>query len=177
MPSLKIVNISEVKTYLQKGDIPADDPFINQIIPTVSDFINRIAGPVASTSYTDKFDGGVENIVLPYTPIISIESITPDGGTVVDSDLYDYDPESGLVFLKSGALWTSGRRYYEIEWTAGYASIPRELKLATLMLIAKYAETKDPNILSERIGDWQKSEDPDMRHLFLILEPFMDVAI
>src|SRR5262249_29127142 len=135
-----LIQLSDAKTYLQIGS--TDDELLNQIIAGVSAAIESHCGRSLSgfIAVTDVLDGGVRELILSQRPVASITTVM-DRATdqVVDESLYDLDAPAGLLFALASAppnepipfgtfdfkgvtpVWGSGRRRWQIEYTAGSA--------------------------------------------------------
>ena len=162
MPAL--VTLADVKTYLQITHTD-DDTLLNLLIGYVSDAAENMAGVFfSSTAVTRAFDGGELNIMLK-SPIISITSVTDDGGagSIVAATLYDFDPVTGELYLKSGLKWTAGRREFQVIYQSGYSAVPASVVLAAQGLIAKYHDGRDPDLASKSLGDWSTTNDPEIK--------------
>jgi len=100
------------------------------------------APSMESASYTRYLDGpGGRELVLDVWPVISITSIYDDPTLDFTSSLYlvdsgDYvlaQADRGLVRLKSTAThgtWSETKGAIKVAYTAGYATVPADLKYA-----------------------------------------------
>lgn len=161
---MALVTRDDVKTFLQVTHSD-DDSLIDLLISYVSDFAEKVAGVhFASTAITRAFDGGCRSILLK-PPVVSITSVTDDGGAgdAVDSADYDFDPVTGELFLKSGADWPAGRREFEVVYNSGHTAAPAAVALGAQGLIAKYYNKRDPDLLAESLGDWKVSNDTTLK--------------
>jgi len=141
-----LVPLADVKTYLSIGDTTYDT-ILEQLINSVSDEINSFTNRnLAETTYTDLYlDGnGKQILFLPNYPITAMTSVYEDGELLVEGEDDDY-----LVYQDEGYLWRVNRTWYlgpkkiKVTYTAGYVcltgtiTLPHDLKLATMMKIAR----------------------------------------
>lgn len=138
-----ILEIDEIKNYL-KIDFSEDDELLKKFAETAQSqcetFINKSLTErvLIYSLYTYK-----DTILLPYTPINSIESIIGVGlnGSHEEVVDYNFDEVGGIL------VFNNIKKYYrlDIEYFAGYTttkSIPIDLKQAILMHIARMYEDR-----------------------------------
>lgn len=118
-----------------------------------------------SASYDERLDGqGSETISLTHAPVTAISSITiigPDGSVVetLSTDDYYLDSESGVIYSRSSDggnamdaffersgdgpatnrapayRWPYGTKNVRVQYTAGYTTIPYDLRLAAILCV------------------------------------------
>lgn len=147
----------------------------------ISTYLDR---PVAPTTFFERYDGWAgwsgSVIMLPYYPVLEIVKITEywglNGPQVLaeQTPTYQYgvgfsasNPAPGLYQLnpRIGEIrrvfpglvqrpFFPGSRNIEVEWTAGYSTIPGQLKIACLELANHwYRETQDAaDVMGEPYG-------------------------
>lgn len=170
-----LVSLSDVKTHLGLDqDSPEDtsqDSKLTALIGYVSATIEKYTGrKFESTSYTETFDGGEENLQLANRPVIAVSSVTdldPSPDEVQVTSTYRVDLTAGLVFkddlgtdtseidrfyTSRNQIWGAGRQRWQVSYTAGYTTIPDDVKLAALQLIE--TETREAGVSSYRLGDY-----------------------
>jgi hypothetical protein len=91
--------------------------------------------------YTDDYDGqGTEEIVLNQFPVNSITSIYIDAerdftaDTELTSDNYIYYDDIGVVVRTNGSFGR-GRKNVRINYNAGFATVPEDLKLSVSEMV------------------------------------------
>jgi len=91
---------------------------------------------------TEYYDGPSDSeLLLKNYPISEIDSIYYDinwdwdAVSLVDSDNYTFEPDSGIVLYNSGS-WRSGRRSIKITYTYGWTDIPEDIRLEGIKLTA-----------------------------------------
>lgn len=116
-------------------------------------------GPIASTSYTETHDGGGPQIVLRNRPVLAvsslIESFGPkaytltaqsiDGTGTLTSWGYTLDTSTGTITRRamgSAINFVSGLRNISVTYTAGYGTVPADIRHALLLLVKHMWETQ-----------------------------------
>ena len=106
-------------------------------VPTLED--------VAYTLYLDG-PGGIE-LALPVGPLVSVASVYSDplreygSSVLVASSDYTLDGYRSLVILKESSTqgaWDTGYRSIKITATAGFTTVPADIKQAAIQLIAHW---------------------------------------
>lgn len=124
---MTVVSLPEIKTHL---NIPtsstASDGELIGFIEAGEQSIADECGPLVPTTVTERVDGQAIELKLHTTPVLSITSVTPVGGTAL-SPPFDTDLGSGIIKLVSGG-WFGSRRY-DVVYQAGRTTIPANLLL------------------------------------------------
>lgn len=106
-----------------------------RLINAVSSRINGMTmRKLASRTYTNQIlDGtGGETLVLPQYPVTAISAIRVDSSrefgssTILDSDDYDWDEDSGIVYIWGAT--PAAPRCVKITYTAGLTPVPDDLQ-------------------------------------------------
>jgi len=101
-------------------------------------------GPLASTPVTARLRGFGWSLSPHVTPILSLTSVTPVGGTAITLSLL-VTPEVGLKgpqtieFLSPN--WF-GSYWYDVVYNAGRSTLPEDLRLAALEGVRYYWQTQ-----------------------------------
>ena len=123
---------------------------IQNIITEMSEQIQghpKIDQYFKAANYTEYYNGdGTQFLVLRKIPINSITSIHDDidraygADTLIDSDDYSFDADSGIVEFDLDYM-TKGVKNVKVIYNAGYATIPSDVKMACEKLVfAEYIE-------------------------------------
>lgn len=138
------------------------DAHIDTLITRVSAAIERdLARVFASANYTEYYDGdGSRALVLRHFPVTGITSIHVDNAretynatTLVDSDDYTYDSDSGIVTFD--ARLARGNKNVRVVYTAGYATVPADIALACVLWVAHlWNRRKSQGATSEGMGGY-----------------------
>ena len=144
-----LITLAEYKIY--KG-ISSDtkDTYYESAILEVSDWIRSYCGRQFNnrTSITEYFRGTESFYYLkeyPNTSILSVNTSTDGQNTQTSlDDGVDYfiEPETGLLETVDDTYFSSISKFRSLEviYTGGYLTLPEDLKLATMNLVAYYAE-------------------------------------
>jgi hypothetical protein len=130
---------------IQLGFPDSQDDLVDQLIDHVSEAIARYCNRVlAREEVLETLRSPRSPIMLRRYPVVSVEAITPYGGTALLTTQYEYDSESGILRRLSGSCeipWYCG--VIEIEYTAGYlmpgedgANLPSDLELAAIRALS-----------------------------------------
>ena len=96
---------------------------------------SRLGRTVSAASYTERFRADGQTIWVRHRPIITITALKrrwrlSDGWTLLDTNLIEV--ESGPGYVTSTVEPIKGYQV-EIEYSAGYAVIPEDIKEAVIM--------------------------------------------
>jgi hypothetical protein len=142
-----LVTLAEYKAYAGITSTNQDAE-INAIIPKVSQlvksFCRRTFVDYVNDSKEEIFSGGWNKLYLKEYPILSItsvESSTDYGATyteLVEFTDYAVDMEDGTIVCMNVTEFPKYTNGYKVTYTAGYESLPEDLKLAVLDLVTYY---------------------------------------
>jgi hypothetical protein len=120
---------------------------------------NYLSTAFALTTVTQVMDGGFEDLIVKYSPISSITSVTDTYvTTVIASTAYDFYPDRGTIHLDSGEVWgDSKRRQWSIEYIYGVNGIPEDVQLAIDTWVAALTADTTGNLSSYKTGDDEES--------------------
>jgi hypothetical protein len=102
-------------------------------------------GPLASTPVTTKLRGFSPVLRPQVTPILSLTSITPTGGSALTLSLF-VTPEVGLrgpqvvEWLAPGGIFNAA--WYDVVYNAGRSTLPEDLRLAALEGVRYFWQTQ-----------------------------------
>ncbi len=119
-------------------------------------------------SFTEDYSGqGQRDLVLRYSPVVAITSISIDSNRVFTSPItasdYVLDPEAAIltrveastlpVQFRAGPVWPCGDYNIRAIYTAGYTTAPEDLKEAAILwAAARLARQGLIGVQSETIG-------------------------
>lgn len=140
-----LVTLQEYKTYANITN-PNTDAEINLLLPGVSElvktyckrtFLDFVADPKI-----EYFNGAASLLILEETPILdvlSVEYSSDYGQTYTPLTEYtDWVEDQGFIVSVNPAGFPRQLRGYKVTYTAGYVTVPTDLKLAILDLIKYY---------------------------------------
>lgn len=142
---MSTVTLAAVKTRLNKSSgITADNDEIQEMIDAAeAEYAEWVLGlpgqtPIASTSVTQKFNGGTSTLVLraPHVSAITAAAYS-DGSTLTYTDL-DLDPLTGIVgwAYNTAGYFTRGTRNVSVTYTLG--PLPANHREAIIADVAGY---------------------------------------
>lgn len=143
---MAVLTLDEVKSHLNITDT-VDNDELSEFIGRAEAAIAAKCGPLEPTTVTARVRGYGRSLSPKVTPILSITSVTPVGGSALSAAGL-HAPESSqhgattIEYLDGG--WF-GSRWYDVEYSAGRATVPDDLKLAALELIRFYWESQRGN--------------------------------
>lgn len=149
-----LTTLSDAKAFLNITNA-ASDQAVQQFLTSASDMIQNRVGPVGgSPTFNEWYDGGSTKIVLRHTPVQSVTKITEAWGvtaiytlnaSVLDGSATDTGPWGYSVDLSAGIItrraagfavpFARGVQNVNVQYVAGYTTVPAELVLATKLLV------------------------------------------
>lgn len=146
-PELSVLSLEDAKNLLTMTENVSDEK-IREIVEAATAAVTRWCGPLVPTTVTSRvrsYSGGFparaaydgaqgysSSLVLPITPVISLTSIAPLGGTPIDLTGVFVSP-AGVVDASIAQLYTG--RFYDVTYVAGRTSIPTDLYLALVEML------------------------------------------
>ena len=162
MPVAQFTGIGRVKRMLgipgvAGTGITTHDLLISTLVTVVDqlmlDELDLSAAEV--TTYSEKFDitrTGQREVAVRRCPLVSVVALTNDGSLVAASDYYTTD-YGQVRLIGDGDFFDTGRQTVDITYTAGFSSIPEDLKhAATLIVCAQYNQSSHLGYNRESIG-------------------------
>ena len=166
-----LVTLAEAKSYL-RIDGSSEDTLLETLINGSTHQLETYTGrKLKSRTYTaEDYDGtGTPELILREYPVSSVASVNMDrlrqfgAGTAVSLELLTVSGDEGRLtftpgYVSSGlgiARFLTGTKVVRITYTAGYATVPDDLKLACLKVVAiHFAHSREgaDGVVSESIG-------------------------
>jgi len=128
---LPVVGLAEAKRHLNITSTTSDDE-LRRFLDVATDLCENYAGrALRRRTFTETHDGGSPTLLLRWTPVISVTTVTDDGTAVTD---YLLEPESGVLWRDDDGLlnWAGSRRGVTVAYVAGYTSPPADVQQAVL---------------------------------------------
>jgi hypothetical protein len=159
-----LIELDEYKEYKQINSATRDgkiQTIITQVSALVENYCARTFLDYASSpGFTEWFDSNTEIVTLTQFPLIGVNSVNTsiDGGITqtamtensTDYDGYYVDLENAQVRTQKMGNKFLAKNYYntpyrslEINYYAGYTSLPQDLRLAVMDLIAYYEDQEN----------------------------------
>lgn len=143
---LNLITKAEYKSYVGINS-PNEDALIDSLIPKVSQLIKnycrRTFVDYIDDPKVDQFNGG-EAFYLKEYPVVSVSSVEYSvdyGKTYVALTEYDdwvLNRAEDAIIPTSASIFQILVNGYKVTYTAGYESVPEDLKLAVFDLITYY---------------------------------------
>jgi hypothetical protein len=141
----QIVSMRDAKEHLNIPlDRTDDDRELLGFLVAVTAVVENHIGAVLRAEQTTTFDGGLDSIVLPVTPILSVTSVT-ESGTAVDASGYSLDAASGVMRRLSGGRpigWRAGIGNVVVDYVVGRTSVAANVSRAALIILKHMWETQ-----------------------------------
>lgn len=158
----ELVTPEEARIYLKLAEVPADLPML---VTNLSARVEAhcglwfVARPTTETLDSD----GAAQLFLSHWPIQGTPTVTDMATGAAVTDFFTYH-DRGLLYRAGG--WDAGRQRYQVAYTAGAcpdtASVPPDVKQATLEWIAARFARRDSSLKRESIGAYSYAADePD----------------
>lgn len=155
---LDLVTLAEYKAYV--GITSANqDNIIKAIIPKASQLAKTICRRTfvdyVNDAKTEVLSGGASKLLLSEYPLLAVSSVeySVDYGktytSLVEFTDYVVDNEDGSIQCISATEFPKMVNAYKITYTAGYETIPDDLKVAVLDLVTYYMKS-DMAVKSQR---------------------------
>lgn len=143
-----LVTVAEYKAYAGISST-TQDTAIGIVIGKVSHLVKNICRRTfldyVDEYKTDVFPGGTGRLLLPETPILNVASVEfsdnygKDYVELIEFEDYVVDQQQDAVEIIAYALREYKRvNAFRVTYTAGYESIPEDLKLAVFDLVGYY---------------------------------------
>lgn len=136
---MSTVPLSAVKTHLNITST-AQDGELQAFIDAAETAIEQRVGPLCPVVTTERSRANGGTFVLGTTPVVSLTSLTPVGGTAYDVATLDVDVLAGTVGRTSGGSFSTGN--FDIVYVAGRATCPADLELAVKELVRHLWESQ-----------------------------------
>lgn len=154
-----LVSLSDVKDYMTipTADKTRDHKLL-QMIYGIQPVVEHITGPIVQRQVEEWHDGGQASIILRKRPVLNVLAVSEYRGPVEWSLALVQDPTHGQIYSAefepparvvrrgpggSSFAFAPGRQTVHVVYTAGLASVPDNVRLATLELIRiNFAQTQ-----------------------------------
>lgn len=114
-----IVSVDELRVHLGKGLTTSDDELRRYALIGTELAEEWLGRTLRRRTVTERHDGGMPEVLLLVSPVLSVTSVTADGAALAAS-AYDLDDLAGILISKSGAF-PGGRNDLAVTYLAGPA--------------------------------------------------------
>lgn len=141
---MSTLTLNEAKAFLNIASSTQDSE-LQDFIDRAEGAIATACGPLAASSVSARVRGERPMLKVNRTPLLTLTSVTPVGGTALDtSTLVVERPTAGVVEFLSGGRF--GARWYDVVyqcgWAASPAAVPADLKSGTMELLRHLWDTQ-----------------------------------
>lgn len=154
-----LVTLDDVKAHLNKTDFN-DDLELQGFIDAATPLVENLAGPVVPRTVVEYYSGGTTSITLNSQPVLSVTSIVETYGQTnynltqvelgqgMTGFCFTLNPLTGQIIRRAynaEAMFPIGTNNVRVEYIAGRATVPANIRLAALMLIQHLWSTSQLN--------------------------------
>jgi len=151
-----LITLQEAKDFLNITTT-TDDAELGLFTDAASQMWLARGLPGAGTARVEWYDGGQTRIVLRYTPIVSVTTVSETIGSVtyplteqpVDSQsgafAFTVDPFTGVMTRRvagTAVAFAAGVANVKVSYSSGFATVPEDIKLAIKLLTRHMWETQ-----------------------------------
>lgn len=137
---MSVLTLALAKTHLNITSV-VNDAELQTFIDAVEGAVAIKCGPLAPVAVTQRIkSAGGPMLLLRATPVISLTSVTPVGGTAYDVTLMELDGSAGVVEWLSGAWFAPG--WYSVVTSTGRATVTADLLLGVKELLRHVWDTQ-----------------------------------
>jgi uncharacterized phiE125 gp8 family phage protein len=137
-----LVTLTDVKSALNITRT-ANDAELTVFLAAAVSAIGQLVGPLAAQSVSEEIDSHGPHIVLTYTPVVSVQSVSIEpwlgAAPINDTTQWRLNPMTGVLrrLVVGGSLPYYGPgSIFTVTYTAGRTDIPDDLNRAVLMQVA-----------------------------------------
>lgn len=136
---MSVLSLASARRHLNLA-ATTNDGELQEHIDAAETAIAEKCGPLTSQTVTERVRGGGLGLVLRQTPVVSLTSVTPVGGSAYAADSLDVDKSAGVIEWGNGQRFQSGR--YDVVYQAGRADVPDALLMGVKELVRHTWETQ-----------------------------------
>ncbi len=161
-PATNPVTLTEAKAWCRVDD-NASDSVLTMLLEAAFEAVQLHVGrSLFAQTWKLVLDGFTSAIELPKGPVTGISAFTyvdPVGATrTVDEGLWTLDLVSDpqWIVLNEGESWPEALdavNVVSVTFTAGYAALPDPIKLAVLMLVSSWFDSRAPGAVPASVCD------------------------
>lgn len=154
---MALITGQDLATYLQIT-YSGSDAALSQAVTLAIGLVTGYTGQnIESATYTHTLPIGPDRTIrLPQRPVTAVTSVTIDGTLLTSGTDYDWDGLSPQIALDGYTPADDDVFTASVVYVAGYASVPADVKAATLSIGAALYNGA-PGVTSESIDDYRVS--------------------
>jgi hypothetical protein len=181
MAAYDLITTSEFKLFLDI-QVSTWDTLIDSLVTSCSVWIENYCGGLrfknSGSDVTEYYDGETQDddrmsIFVKNIPIISVTSVASASGSYSSPTWTNFDAANDYVVNRQTGQISffslpEGKQNIRVIYQGGYSSVPEDLKLACLELVARtFNKRKSFGVSNESVGGasvtWEKELDVDLR--------------
>lgn len=136
---MSVILLADAKAHLNIT-VATHDTELQDKLDAAEAAVAKKCGPLSSVARTERVRGGGTGLVVRETPVVSLTSVTPVGGSAYTLADLDVDTSAGVIEFDSGARFPVGR--YDVVYQAGRTSLPDDLVLGVLECLRHMWQTQ-----------------------------------
>jgi hypothetical protein len=115
---MSTLQLADAKTHLNIN-VGTYDVELQSFVAAAEALMADRVGPLTAASVTSRVRGYTRSLALPQFPVVSIQSVTPVGGTALDIATLQFVPDSVRLveYIVTGGYFASP--WYDVVYTAG----------------------------------------------------------
>lgn len=134
---MSVLSLDDAKSHLNSTK-SVNDAELQSTIDAAEAAIAKRVGPLAVVSVTSRVQGCTDALYLPTTPVVSLTSVTPVGGSAID--VSSLTTSGGTVSVILGGSFYG--RLYDVTYTAGRSTVPDDLLFAIKQMVKHLWESQ-----------------------------------
>lgn len=182
------MTLNQTKDYLSIALADtSQDTWIETLINAASDRIERhCCRSFKSSSRQTLLDGhGNNEILLPHYPVTAVADVREDSARVFGTDTKlettAYGIMDTMVLRLHSTYFSEGSQTVQVNYTAGYATVPGDLQIACLFLVEWMYRIRNDRRLGRgtvtKMSETIENLPGIPKEVLEILEPFVNIAI
>lgn len=136
---MSVLSLTDAKSHLNISGVTHDDE-LEAMIDAAEAAIALRVGPLEGVSVTERVAGGSRALVVNRLPVVTLSSVTPVGGSALDTDDLTLSPAGVVTYAASDTCF--GERSYDVVYVAGRATCPADLMMAVKELVRHMWDTQ-----------------------------------
>lgn len=161
--SYSLITVGDLKNFMGI-DTPIYDEKLTMIVNAMTDYIeSRCKRRFQSTLYTEYVNGDdSDHLMMKQYPITSITSVEENSNsdnssnwaTLAAEEYFNIGPDLEAGLIRKTSRTFKGTANYRVVYTAGYTTLPSDLKYACYMLCSEaFNRSRSAGVKSESLGD------------------------
>ncbi|MBL1438342.1 MAG: phage head-tail connector protein [Rhodobacteraceae bacterium] len=147
-----ILTLAEAQAHV-RVDSDDDQDYITALIDVVTAFLDGPRGTLgryfAHQTWVEVYTSIGQGFQLPFGPVISVDSITHDGGAITGFDLSE---SNGVWSVVPTGTWPDTSGDIIVNFTVGISPIPAPIKMAAMLHLGTLYENRESVVVGTISG-------------------------